>query len=294
MRRPYSYAVGNRISLVALAAWSWLGGVPAGVAAGADSEMVAEMLQGRQQEVPVRYLTIAYGPMTLDRAYAIQAQLDVALEGMLGPVVGYKVAYASRAAQEQFGVSEPARGSFFAIQRIPPGSKLVADSFLEGLIETEVAFTLGETIDQPVETVAALREKVRYLRVAFDLGDFRFVTEGPAGAVQDMVASGTGAHYFVLGPAVDPAGVDLAEARLGLVRNGKLIRESPAREVMGSPWNSLLWLVNDVIKRGRTLRAGEVILTGTAAKAHRAAGSELQGVYVGECDGLGQVTVTIE
>ena len=109
-----------------------------------------------------------------------------------------------------------------------------------------------------------------------------------------MISGGTGAHVFVLGPAVDPKTVDLAGSKMTVTRNGEVIRESTADEVLGSPWNSLLWLVNDVTKRGRVLEPGEVVLTGTAAKAYRAKGDDIAGSYTGQVAGLGQVKLTIE
>jgi 2-oxo-hept-3-ene-1,7-dioate hydratase len=279
------------------------------------SAMVREMIAGRQRQRPIAYLTHKYGAMSIGRAYEVQAVLDAALEETLGPRAGYKVAYASKAAQEQFGVSEPARGSLFALQRVPTGSELPADAFMELLIETEIAFTLGKRIEQPIRDVTELKEHVQYVHAAFDIGDYRFVSEGPQGVVQDMVASGVGAHFFVLGPAMDPRKVDVDGVLLKLARNGETIRASSAHEVLGSPWNSLHWLVNEVLQRGHQessaldpspasglrsssaaarLEPGTVVLTGTAAKAYRAKGEAIAGVYEGDCGALGKVALTIK
>ena len=93
---------------------------------------------------------------------------------------------------------------------------------------------------------------------------------------------------------MDPAKVNVDELSLALIRNGQTIREKPARDVMGSPWNSLLWCANHVVQCGGTLEPGMVISTGTAAAAYRVRGDEIKGTYVADCGVLGQATMTIK
>jgi 2-keto-4-pentenoate hydratase len=212
----------------------------------------------------------------------------------MGPVCGYKVAYASKAAQKQFGMDEPARGPFYLSQRVPSGSILPAEAWNEIMLETEIAFTIGKTIDKPISNVAELKPYVKSLHPAFDAGNFPYdVSKARPGPV-DMVAIGTGAHVFVLGPAVCPHEVDIDKIDLAVVRNGETIRKSPSRDIMGSPWNSLLWCANNLNKFGLTLKPGMVVLCGTAAPAYRVKGDDIKGNYVGDCGPLGKVTVTIK
>jgi len=109
----------------------------------------------------------------------------------------------------------------------------------------------------------------------------------------DMVAIGTGAHVFVIGPAMSPDKLDLSQIDLALARNDEIIRKSPARDVLGNPWNSLLWCVNHLHKFGLALEPGMVVLTGTAAPAYKVKGEAIKGHYVGDCGPLGKVTMTL-
>lgn len=256
--------------------------------------MIDEMIKGRRTMEPMPYLTHTYGDMSIDEAYEIQVVLDGRLAGRLGPPSGYKVAYASVAAQKQFGVDEPARGTFFLSQRVPNATVVKSEDFMEILLETEVAFTIDATIKEPLENVEALKKLTRWIHPAFDAGDYRFVTTGPKGVVQDMIASGTGAHYYVLGPGKDPASIEADKLTLKVIKDGEEIRSSSSAEVMGDPWNSALWCVNDVIKRGGRIRPGTVILTGTAAPAFRASGDDIKGSFIGDCGPLGKVRMKIE
>ncbi len=256
-------------------------------------KMVEEMLAARHARKQIQYPTKTYGAFSIERAYRIQAELAEELSEELGPVVGYKVAYASKAAQEQFGVTEPAEGPLFCIQRVPSGSKLSAGHFVEIALETEVAFTVGKRISRPIKDVAQLKGYVRWAHAAFDAGDYPLVQGDAKPTAADMIASGVGAHVFVLGPAVDPDQVDVDAVTLKLIRNGETVAESAATNVMGSPWNSLLWCANHVVKLGGTLEPGMVVSTGTASPAYKVKGDATQGEYVGDCGPLGKVTMTL-
>ena len=255
--------------------------------------MVRGMAVARESRTQMQSLTQTHGPFSLAEAYAIQAALARDVSKSLGPVVGYKVAYASKAAQAQFGMSEPASGPFFLLQRVPNGSRLPADAFMEIMLETEVAFTLGKRIDRPLKSVAALKPYVKWVHAAFDAGEYRFAADAKT-QPQDMVASGVGAHCFVLGPAVDPRKVKIETLTLKLARNGEMLRESAATNVMGSPWNSLLWMANHAVKLGIALEPGTVVLSGTAAPAYKVKGDEIRGEYLGDCGPLGKVTLKID
>jgi 2-keto-4-pentenoate hydratase len=291
--RQMRHAVFCRMCIAALAALMAVGAGPNARGQRIDAKkMIEQMLAGNKTQTQIPCLTKTYGPFTLKRAYQIQRSLARELSKELGPVAGYKVAYASEAARKQFGIAEPASGPLFALQRVPSGSKLPMTHFTEMTLETEVAFTIGKRINHEIKDVAQMKDYVRWVHAAFDAGNYPFTADAPATA-QDMIAIGTGAHVFVLGPAVDPNTVDVDAVRLKLMRNGQILADSPSTDVMGSPWNSLLWCVNHVVKLGGTLEPGMVIVTGTAAPAYKAKGDQIKGDYLGDCGPLGAVTMTI-
>jgi len=258
------------------------------------SQMIDEMIAARQSHSQISYLTDTYGFFSIEKAYQIQGLLTKELEKYLGQVAGYKVGYASKAAQKQFGVDEPASGPLFQLRRLPNGSQLPVDELMEIAIETEVGFTIGKEIDKDIKNIDELKLYVKWVHAAFDIGDYRYKPSDKKPTVQDMVASGVIAHYFVLGPAMDPNKIDIDGIQLKEYLNEELVSDSPATEVMGSPWNSLLWLANHVVKLGGTLLPGDVILTGTAAPAYRATGDKMKGKYAGDCDELGVVKLSVQ
>jgi len=256
-------------------------------------DMVREMLAARERQTQIQFLTKTYGWFSIEQAYQIQAALTKGLCKKLGSVAGYKVAFASKAAQEQFGVNEPASGTLFRLQRLPSGTKLPASAIMELTLETEIAFTIGKRLDRTIENVQELKSYVKWIHTAFDVGDNPFVPGQEKPTPQDMIASGVGAHFHVLGPAVAPSEVDVDALTLKLARNGTTVAESPATNVMGSPWNSLLWLANHVVELGGALEPGDVVISGTAAPAYKVGGDKMKGDYEGDCGALGKVTLTI-
>jgi len=282
------------ISLVVLSGFLVAAGRPAYGRDGLKvDEMVEEILAAHKNQTQIQYLTKTYGSFSIDQAYQIQAVLAKGLSKKLGDVSGYKVAYASKAAQKQFGVDEPASGPLFRLQRVPSGSDLPANAFVELAMETEIAFTIGKRIDKNIKNVDELKKYVKWVHTAFDIGDYRFVSGKEKPTPQDMIASGAGAHFHVLGPAVAPDKVNVDAVTLKLLRNGKTLAESPATNVMGSPWNSLLWLANKLAKSGGALEPGDVVVSGTAAPAYKVKGNKIKGNYEGDCGALGKVTLTI-
>jgi len=259
-----------------------------------EQKLVDYMTAGLQQNVQIDPPTYTFGEMTMDQAYSTQKVIAGKMSEMNGVVCGYKVAYASKAAQAQFGIDEPARGPLYLIQRTANGSVLSPEMFNEIMLETEIGFTIGKRIDQPVENIESLKKYVKSIHAAFDAGNFPYKTDNQKPTPQDMVAIGTGSHVFVLGPAVDPQSLILKDLDLKLIRNQETIRQSPASEVLGDPWNSLLWIANHLVNDGLTLEPGMVVVSGTAAPAYKVKGEEIKGEYVGDCGALGKVTMMIK
>ena len=50
--------------------------------------------------------------------------------------------------------------------------------------------------------------------------------------------------------------------------NGKEVGVGVGTDVMGEPLDALAWLANTLARRGRYLRAGEVVLLGSLVQTH--------------------------
>jgi 2-keto-4-pentenoate hydratase len=232
-----------------------------------------------------------YGRISIEEAYRIQDQYAERNLRRLGPVTGYKVALAGRAAREAWGVSMPVSAPLFARQERPQGGTVRLKDFVHFHIEAELAFVLGKDIEQPIADIGELKTYVAKIRPAFDIPDGRFESKP---TVTDIIATGAGAHRYVLGPEYEPARYDPDRLSLKLLKDGRTVYEGPSRAVLRGQWHSLLWQVNQLVLRGKTLRAGQFVLTGAVDRPYSARGRAARGSYIGDAGALGQVRCIVK
>ncbi|MHC4982053.1 MAG: 2-keto-4-pentenoate hydratase [Planctomycetota bacterium] len=253
-------------------------------------ETIAAVTAATPQAPPSR----KYGDFGIETAYRIQDLYAEKISGKLGSVAGYKVAFASKAAQQAWQLSEPVTAPLFERQQVEDSGEVGAADFVHFNIEAELAFKIGKPIGRPIETVAELKNYVRSVHVAFDMSDNRFDAKPTAA---DVIATGAGAHRYLLGRANDPAKLDLDSGLDGLtirlLKEGKVIYEGPSNAVLGGQWGCLLWTVNELLSRGKKLRAGQVILTGAVDTPYSAKGRRAAGTYVAAAGPLGRITVSL-
>src|SRR5262249_25190079 len=87
-----------------------------------------------------------------------------------------------------------------------------------------------------------------------------FVSAGEA----QLIADNACAHLFVLGAATEASwrAIDLIEERPVITMRGQTY-VGHGKNVLSDPRVALAWLVNELSGLGITLRAGEVVTTGT-------------------------------
>jgi 2-keto-4-pentenoate hydratase len=113
-------------------------------------------------------------------------------------------------------------------------------------------------------SMAEVLGAVASLHPAIEIPDSRYHDFAKVGAPQ-LIADCGCAGYFVLGPATvaDWRQMDLAEHRAAVWVNGNLAREGTGANVLGDPRIALTWIANELSSTGDTLRAGQVVTTGT-------------------------------
>jgi 2-keto-4-pentenoate hydratase len=202
-------------------------------------------------------------PATRAEGYAIQAHLEHAGEG---DVIGWKIAATSEAGQKHIGVDGPLAGRLLAKHSYAPGATLPWGHNTMRVAEAEFAFRMARDLPPRATqySVAEVLEAVATLHPAIEVPDSRFADFAKVGAAQ-LIADNACAHDFVLGPAATAnwRNMDLVEHRaLGTV-TGKFQREGVGRNVLGDPRVALAWLANELSSNNLTLRAGDVVTTGT-------------------------------
>lgn len=182
------------------------------------------------------------------------------------PLFGWKIAATSKAGQAHIGVDGPLAGRILAERVLTDG----ATSSLAGngmrVAELEFAFRMGRDLpprDEPYGQPEVL-DAVASLHPAIEIPDSRFVDFVAAGGVQ-LVADNACAHEFVLGESTGAAwrDIDLAAFKPVARMPGRDDQTGLGANVLGDPRIALTWLVNELSGLGVTLKAGEVVTTGT-------------------------------
>ncbi len=199
-------------------------------------------------------------PQGRAEGYAVQA----AMQGY-GSLFGWKIAATSEAGQKHINVAGPQAGRIFAERVIADGgtASMAGNEMRVG--EPEFAFRMGRSLPPrptpySVEDVLAA---VDTLHPAIELPDSRFADFAKAGEAQ-LIADNACAHLFVLGAptTADWRAVDLVEERPVVMLRGQRF-VGHGRNVLGDPRVALTWLANELRQLGVTLKAGEVVTTGT-------------------------------
>ena len=82
--------------------------------------------------------------------------------------------------------------------------------------------------------------------------------------IQDTVADNASCGVFVVSKnTVSPRDIDLAASKVTVFKNGDFLSEGMGEAVQGSPLNAVAWLANTLSSLGTSMRAGEIILSGS-------------------------------
>lgn len=227
-----------------------------------------------------------------DRAegYRVQACIEEHTEA---PLFGWKIAATSVAGQKHINVDGPIAGRLLAERVIEDGGVFVIGGSHMRLAEMEFAFRMARDLPprEAPYTQDEVMAAIATLHPAIELPDTRYTDVTQAGVAQ-LVADNACAHKFVLGPATDAdwRALDLAAHPVQALIQARGAGEGVGANVLGDPRIALTWLVNELSRYGLTLKAGEVVTTGTCLKpVEIAPGDRLRGDF----GPLGQVSIAI-
>jgi 2-keto-4-pentenoate hydratase len=199
-----------------------------------------------------------------DRAegYAVQAALEKTSRERL---FGWKIAATSEAGQKHINVAGPLAGRILAETVIADGGTASMKGNEMRVGEPEFAFRMARDLaprSSPY-SVQEVLDAVATLHPAIEIPDSRFADFVSAGEAQ-LIADNACAHLFVLGPATsaDWRATDLVEERPTIMLRGQRYT-GHGKNVLGDPRAALAWCANELRALGLTLRAGEVVTTGT-------------------------------
>jgi 2-keto-4-pentenoate hydratase len=243
---------------------------------------------------PFEPMPAILAPRTVDEAYAMQEELHSLMTEVHGPVAGYKIALTTPVMQQMVGFHAPIAGAILARTIHSSPITLRRTDYVRLGVECEIAVQLGRDLpaaqapyrrDQVADAVAAVMP-------AFELIDDRQADYTQLAAhVLTLIADNAWNAGIVLGsPQRDWHDVDLTAARGVMLINGTVVGEGHGRDVMGHPFEALLWLVNMLAQRGKSLTQGMIVMTGSIVATKFVNPGDTVGLSV---DGLGEAQLSV-
>lgn len=212
-----------------------------------------------------RTLTGDEAPADAAEAYAIQRAFQAKMLYQRGPIGGRKIALTSRAMQEMVGFDSPAAGAIFAREIHASPAVIRLDRFVRLGLEFELAVKLArDVVPGEVHTPDSVRGLIASVHPAFELIEDRAADYG-ALDILTLIADNAWCGGIVLGDAIAGwEGLDLGNMEAVLHQDGH--PPEPANTGSADPMGSLAWLLTHCGRQGETLRAGEVLITGSVLK----------------------------
>jgi 2-keto-4-pentenoate hydratase len=251
-------------------------------------EAMAKWLwQARARHLPYRNLPDELRPASIAEAYAAQEAYYRLAEPSLGAVGGAKIATTTKVMQQLMGITHPCGGAIFSRTIRHSPAKLHAGDFVNLRIESEIALKLGA--DLPASgapwTRPAVAPAIAAAMPAFELIEDRNADYARVEATSLIVENCWNGGVVVGAPKTVRVD-DLVGIAGRLMLGGKLLGEGAAED----PCATLAWLANHVAARGRDLKAGMVVITGSLiATVSIAAGQRA----VFTVDGLGETVMDV-
>jgi 2-keto-4-pentenoate hydratase len=212
-------------------------------------------------------------PHSSVEAYAAQEAYYRLAEPERGAVAGAKIATATKVMQQLMGITHPCSGAIFAHTIHASPARLRTADFVNLRIECEIALKLYTDI--PASNAPwsrdAVAQAVACAMPAFELIEDRNA-DYSATEAYSLIVDNCWNGGVVIGAPLQKTVAGLTGISGKLTIGGEIVHEGKSED----PYATLAWIANHFAERGRDLKAGMVVITGsiiptvTLAKGERA------------------------
>ena len=232
-------------------------------------------------------------PIDMNEAYQVQSQVYQLMQDEAGfsGFSGHKVALTSPAIQEMCGVDQPAYGAILTEYVHENKHEANLDDFIRMGIEFEVAVEMGADVLTDVEhTKETIAPFISAVMPAFEMIDDRDADYAHLDAIS-LLADRCWCSGIVLGTRTENwQHLDIGNLVSEVVWNGDADEKGRTGDALGNPLNSVAFVANHLRERGQQLKAGEIIMTGSALKTRFPKRGD-SAVY--RIEGLGEVSMRV-
>ena len=249
-----------------------------------------ELYNALRSQTAIAPLTEQAPEMSIKDAYEVSSLLlekRVELDGE--KVIGKKIGVTSSAVMTMLGVDQPDFGYLTDAMVIEEGQSLsLSEKMIAPRAEGEIAFVLKQDLTGPGITVSDVLRATDFVVPCFEIVDSR-IRDWKI-RIQDTVADNASCGYFLLGQdAVDARTLDLSTCGMVMELNGQLASTGAGAAALdASPVSCVAWLANTLGRLGTSLKAGEVILSGSLVPLQVVKPGDFMSVSIG---GIGRTAI---
>jgi 2-keto-4-pentenoate hydratase len=207
-------------------------------------------------------------PLTMSEALKLQKEFVKRLQPEMGRPVGYKVGLVTREAQQKYGVEAPLRGVLLEKMMLSNGSDISRAFGVHPLIEADLVVVVKDKGINKAQSIMEVAEHLRDVIAFIELPDaFLPTNPPPTGAL--LTAGNVGARLGVLGqriPVVATAAFAKAIGEMTAIITDDSSRElgrGQGKVILDHPFNSVLWLIEELRRAGEKLKPGDMISLGS-------------------------------
>ncbi|WP_421874207.1 2-keto-4-pentenoate hydratase [Pararhizobium sp.] len=226
-------------------------------------------------------------PRDLAGAYSVQEANTVRWLAEGRRLSGRKIGLTAKIVQKNANIDQPDYGMLFSDMEIADGDTIPAGTLFQPKAEGEIAFVLERDLTQENPSLAEVVRATAYALPALEIIDTR-ITDWDLDIV-DTIADNASSGLYVLGASprkIDQ--IDLLLCGMVIERNGDPVSFGAGIACLGHPLNALRWLARTMVRLGRPLHAGDVVMSGALGPMVRSHYGEYLEARI---NGLGSVGV---
>lgn len=258
------------------------------IGAGKLNQYSDQLLEAEKEGKSIPVISISFTDLDMESAYKIQKDY-VTKKSKNDNIAGFKAGLSSDAVQDKFNIDSPVSGVLFSSGNQSSPYLIDSSRFQQLMIETELGYIVGKPITSKLENVSELKEYIKAVVAVIELPDFGFEGTSKLDAT-DIVSANVLSKAFILGKPLEIDKVIPDNVKVTLNLNVEIANQGRGSDLNRGQWNTLLWLVNNIIDQGWKIEPGQVLITGAVGSMVKAK----KGQYIATFSGLGQISFRIQ
>ena len=238
-----------------------------GVAAAAMLSLLMGCVAPNTETAVVKQLSKQQPKLSSDIVEARKKQDDrVALRAQKTPIIGYKVALGNPRAQALFALDDPVVGYLFADTLLDNHATIDRRSGKRLAVEADLLAVVKDSAINKAHTIEQVAASISHIAAFIECPDL-VVLPGPTNGAA-FIATNAAVRFGVVGDVIEAQATQSFLNRLAamevLLRDeqSRELTHAHGRELMGHPYNAVLYLLQDLRRREIPLRAGDRISLG--------------------------------